>query len=70
MSRNKSYDQQKRSRNEKGYIGRVFEMLQTGELPMQPGTVTMLNVQHDVWCDKLKDGECNCSPDFVLEGVE
>ncbi len=29
----------------------------------QAGSVHVINVEHDEWCNLLKGGECNCNPD-------
>ena len=65
MSRNKTHNQRKKERAETGYIGKVYDMIQTGELSAALGTVQMVNILHDDWCGALKGRECNCIPDVV-----
>lgn len=34
---------------------------------LKPGTVNIVEVRHDTWCDFLsKKGECNCDPDMAI----
>ncbi len=43
-------------------LARIAEARARGQL--RPGTVHVVNVQHDEWCNLLNGlGPCNCNPD-------
>lgn len=44
-----------------GYVDRVLEFARTRE----PGTVTVVRVEHDPDCPRLVNGPCRCAPDIV-----
>tara|TARA_Y100000310_G_C20148241_1_gene563466 strand:- start:366 stop:533 length:168 start_codon:yes stop_codon:yes gene_type:complete len=39
---------------------------------IKKGSINIMNVAHDDWCDLLKDRskECNCSPDVSVNTLE
>ncbi|MFZ0232404.1 MAG: hypothetical protein WA306_09315 [Candidatus Acidiferrales bacterium] len=69
MSRNKGYEQRKRARIlNNNYITKVLNKVETGEIPITRGSMSIVNILHDDWCAKLKgdEFECNCDPDVEM----
>jgi|SRR5579862_3341933 len=36
---------------------------------LTPGSVTIMHVHHEDWCQHFKGGECDCRPDVEFESV-
>ncbi|MGA8025360.1 MAG: hypothetical protein WCC18_19090 [Candidatus Acidiferrales bacterium] len=69
MSGNKSYEQRKRERILNGnYMTKVLNKVETGEIPITRGSMSIVNILHDDFCNKLKgdEFECNCDPDVEM----
>jgi hypothetical protein len=47
---------------------KVLNKMETGEIPITRGSVSIVNILHDDWCAKLKgdEFECNCDPDVQM----
>lgn len=44
------------------YLREVERRLRSGGVPLAPGTVTVLTIAHDDWCQHWSGGACNCAP--------
>jgi hypothetical protein len=51
------------------YVEKIMKALAFAHL--EPGTIQMINVSHDSWCDLLKHkGPCNCNPEVHIPTVD
>jgi hypothetical protein len=66
MKTQKTYKQPVRN-----YQEVIFEMIESGKIPINPGTKMTINIKHDEWCDVFKGkGVCNCRPEieYIVPG--
>lgn len=49
------------------YQKKILELTSQGKIDQTPGTVTLIDVKHDTWCNFFKGGSCNCQPEIVTQ---
>lgn len=59
----------KRKKKFNSYEKKLAEEMANNPLVGQPGTVTVVNISHDSWCNHFNGGECNCNPDMDYQPV-
>jgi hypothetical protein len=54
----------RKKKTKHNYQERLEEDMASNPLIGAPGTVTMVNIEHDSWCNHFNGGRCNCNPEM------
>ncbi len=65
LGKDKNRMAKRHSTKKRNYRRATLAAIQSGELRLPPGRVTVLSVYHDTWCNIFKRGRCNCALDII-----